>query len=165
MSALQQETTFPDFIAELTDDTTALMNQMDHVYNDTARIRHSLQNKLMKTIDTMEIEPSGNPKVLEAQMRLINEVSSLAGAREKAFTTRVLTRMKKTESESTTKLYGALVVKALSELKQSAGTEFVPSATDDASEASINEIEAKMASLTRIDYNDGETKMDNRDIS
>lgn len=167
MSALTQtEPIIPDVITpEQAGDTVAMMGQMDQVYNQTARTRHVIEQKLLESVSQMNLDPNGDPEKLEAQLKLLNGLDGIASSREKAITSRINTRMKQSDTENSTKLYGALVAKVLKELHTDSATEFVPSANGEPSADSISAIESKMAELNRIDYNDGEVKTNNKDIS
>jgi len=155
----------PDVILEHIEDTNELLSRMDQVYNSTAQARGMIQQKFASGIEKLDINPMGDAEQLEAQLKLLSGFDSLLSSREKAFTTRVVTRMKQRDSESSNKLLGELVAKVLTDFKVDAKTAFVPSAHDDLSMDAINDIDAKLAGMGSVTYDTGELKMDNQDIT
>lgn len=155
----------PDVILGHIENTNELLDRMDQVYNSTAQARGMIQQKFTNGIEKLEINPMGDAEQLEAQLKLLSGFDGLLSSREKAMTTRVVTRMKQKETESSTKLLGALVAKVLTDFKLDESTAFVPSANDELSVDAITDIDAKLASMDLVNYNEGELKTDNQDIS
>lgn len=155
----------PDVILGHIDDTNELLDRMDQVYNSTAKARGIIQQKFTNGIEKLDINPMGDAEQLEAQLKLLSGFDNLLASREKAFTTRVVTRMKQKDSESSNKLLGELVAKVLTDFKVDAKTAFVPSAHDELSIGAINDIDAKLAGMGTVSYDDGELKLDNQDIT
>lgn len=150
-----------DVVTDKITEVGVLVDQMDQVFNDTAVVRKQIQDKLLTGLSEMKLDPNGDPETLEAQLKLLTSLDAIAGAREKAFTTRVNTRMKKQEQEDTSKYLSALVAETLSKVN----TQYVPSANQEVSASSIEEIEKKMAELPTVEYDNGALRMDSKDLS
>lgn len=155
----------PDCVVGDVTDINQLLTQMDQVFNHTARSRHRLHAKLENTIETMNLSPNGDPEQLEAQLNLLDKLDKVNSSREKSFTTRITTRLKHNETEATTKLVGAISARMLKDFVPSGATAYVPSATEELSADAINEVEQRLAAMSKIDYNEGELKRDPTDIS
>ena len=138
--------------------------KMDEVYRDSAKTRAFLQEKLMAGIEKMDIDPNGNPKVLEAQMKMISQLEVIIGNRENAATTRTQMRLKKSESDDQTKYYAALTSSILKQLDNST-IPYVHSKEAVISHEAMTRIDEQLSQMEKLDFDNGEVKTDSKDLT
>lgn len=161
----QVELATPDIVTDSGADIDTLLAQMDQVFNESAKSRQKIYNKVIGAIEEMKLDTTGDAELLEAQIRLMEQGDKLIANREKAFLTRIQTRMKKKESDAQTKMYSALTTQVLKDINVNKIAPYVPSQNADLSESTVSRIDEQLSGLESMSFDAGEVRKDNQDMS
>ena len=90
-----------------------LLTQMDDVYNETAKYRNRMLDKLVDTLDRVCIDPNNDSiDDVSKKIAIFEQLNKTLAEKEKAFTTRINTRLKQKETDSNV-IAGQMAVEVL----------------------------------------------------
>lgn len=100
---------YVDPIQENSTDIGNLLDQLDHVFNDTSIHRRKLLQKMEDAVEIMQIKQSDDLDTVTQKIMIVKQTSDLIDGIEKSFTTRVNTRLKRKELDTSASLAQAAV--------------------------------------------------------
>lgn len=96
-----------------------LLTQMDDVYNETAKYRNRILDKLIDTLDRVYIDPNVDDiDDVSKKIMIFEQINKTLAEKEKAFTTRINTRLKQKEADSNV-MAGQMAVEILKRISLS----------------------------------------------
>lgn len=96
-----------------------LLTQMDDVYNESAKYRNRVLDKLIETLDRVYIDPNVDDiDDVSKKIMIFEQINKTLAEKEKAFTTRINTRLKQKEADSNV-MAGQMAVEMLKRISLS----------------------------------------------
>lgn len=96
-----------------------LLVQMDSVYNETAKYRNRMLDKLVDTLDRVYIDPNvDDVDDISKKIMIFEQLNKTLAEKEKSFTTRINTRLKQKEADSNV-MAGQMAVEMLKKISLS----------------------------------------------
>lgn len=93
-----------------------LLIQMDDVYNEAAKYRNRMLDKLVDTLDRVHIDPVVDDiDDISKKIMIFEQINKTLAEKEKSFTTRINTRLKQKEADSNV-MAGQMAVEMLKKI-------------------------------------------------
>ena len=137
-----------------------LLNQMDDVFNSTARFRNKLLSKLEDVVDKTNIDPTVDDiDDVTKKISIFEQANKLLAESEKSFTTRISMRLKQKETDNNI-IAGQMAVDLLKRISLAqqpvANNKNIPSLNDQLNNINFEEFD---------NINETELKTDPKDVS
>lgn len=162
---IQQTETITDIVLDSGVSISELIAQYDQVLNDAAKHRSKLTNKVNTAIEKMNLDPNGDPEVLEAQIRLLETGDKLVQSREKAFLSRIQMRVKHQETDAQSKALTAMTAQILKELNVNKVAPYIANTSEVIDVDHVTKIEDQLNRLEEVEYDPGELRTDHTDLT
>ena len=142
-----------------------LLTQMDDVYNETAKYRNRMLDKLVDTLDRVYIDPNVDDiDDVSKKIAIFEQLNKTLAEKEKAFTNRINTRLKQKEADSNV-MAGQMAVEMLKRISLSDNLSIKQSETVPDIDIQLSSLDTSFTSDNTVTtIQDTELKSDPKDI-